>query len=320
MSNDFLRILIVDDDHVNRQILVEYLEDQGYAFAEAVDGCEAMEFLKSQGTTFHAVLLDRMMPKMDGMAVLAQMQEDKVLRTIPVIMQTAAGSPVQIREGIEAGVFYYLTKPYSQEMLLEVVGAAIRKARHQQQVQEDLERQSRSIEYLQSAMFKVRTLEEVHNLSVMLASACPEPEKVVMGLNDILVNAVEHGNLQISYDLKTQLQEEGQWEEEIRRRLEQPENAGKYVEVKFIRYPKEIHVQITDQGEGFDWKKYEEMNPDLALCSHGRGIAMAKALCFDRLEYQGVGNEVRCVIAYVPGKPLELVDDISRSTLAQVDL
>ncbi len=302
MSNDFLRILIVDDDHVNRQILVEYLEDQGYAFAEAVDGCEAMEFLKSYGTTFHAVLLDRMMPKMDGMAVLAKMQEDKELRTIPVIMQTAAGSPMQIREGIEAGVYYYLTKPYTQEMLLEVVGAAVRKAIRLQQVQEDLERQSRSIDYLQSAVFNVRTLEEVHDLAVMLASACPEPEKVVMGFNDLLVNAVEHGNLQITYEEKTLLQEESQWEEEIRRRLEQAEHAKKFVEVKFKRYEAEIHVVITDQGNGFDWKKFENFSPDLALASHGRGIAMAKALCFDRLEYRGIGSEVLCVVRTPTGE------------------
>ena len=151
-------------------------------------------------------------------------------------------------------------------------------------------------------MFKVRTIEEVHNLAILLANACPEPEKVVMGLNDILVNAVEHGNLGISFQEKTKLYVEERWEEEIHRRLRLPEYAEKYVEVWFERHKEEIHFLITDQGSGFDWRQYEEFSPELALDSHGRGIAMAKALCFDRLEYIGKGNKVLCVVSTFPNE------------------
>ena len=91
-----------------------------------------------------------------------------------------------------------------------------------------------------------------------------------------------------------------EWEQEIQRRLALPENTRKFVEVTFERQEHEISVLIKDQGEGFDWKKYENFSPELALASHGRGIAMAKALCFDRMEYHGVGNEVLCVIEGIP--------------------
>ena len=101
-----VRLLIVDDDPVNRQILVEHLEEEGYDLVQAVDGVEAMDYLHREGHTVYVVLLDRMMPKMDGLLVLQQMQNDEKLKGIPVIMQTAAGAPHEIRESVEAGSFF----------------------------------------------------------------------------------------------------------------------------------------------------------------------------------------------------------------------
>ncbi|WP_447968356.1 response regulator [Nitrospira sp. M1] len=291
-----MRLLLVDDDSVNLQILHEYLEDEGYSLVEAQDGDEAWSILEAEGDSFYAVLLDRMMPKLDGLMVLKRMMAHETLREIPVIMQTAAGAVSQIQEGIEAGAFYYLTKPFDRDMLLGIVASSVRKAVKQREVHNDLLRQSRSVRTMQAGTFRIRTLEDVHNLSVLLANACPEPERIVMGLNDLLMNAIEHGNLGISYDEKTQLQDAEEWEMEIHRRLAMPENMAKYVEVTFQRLAEEIHVVITDQGEGFDWTRYENFSPNLALASHGRGIAMAKALCFDQLHYRGKGNEVLCVI------------------------
>ncbi|MCA9472426.1 MAG: response regulator [Nitrospirales bacterium] len=295
-----MRLLLVDDDPVNRHILREYLEDQGYDLDEAGDGQQAWDKLVHEDAAYCVVLLDRMMPKVDGLTILKRMQEDDRLKFIPVIMQTAAGASHEIREGVEAGAFYYLTKPFDQSILLEIVGAAIRKGLNHREIQDDVVRQSRSIQSLQTGEFRIRTVEEAHDLAVLIAKACPESDRVVMGLNDILMNAVEHGNLGITYEEKGVLQETGEWEQEIQRRLALPVNAAKFVEVTFERFEQDILILIKDQGQGFDWKKYEHFTPELALASHGRGIAMAKALCFDRLEYHGVGNEVLCVIAGNP--------------------
>jgi len=295
-----MRLLLVDDDSVNLQILREYLEDEGYSLVDAQDGEEAWEYLQAEGDSFYAVLLDRMMPKLDGLTVLNRMMGHETLKDIPVIMQTAAGAVHEVQEGIEAGAFYYLTKPFDRAMLLAIVASAVRKTVKHREVQHDLFRQSRSVRNMQTGTFRIRTLDDVHNLSVLLANACPDPERIVMGLNDLLMNAIEHGNLGISYDEKTQLQNAEQWEVEIQRRLVLPEYMMKFVEVTFQRYEKEIHIVITDQGKGFDWTQYETFSPHLALASHGRGIAMAKALCFDQLHYRGIGNEVLCVIRTPP--------------------
>ncbi len=291
-----MRILLVDDDPVNRYILRENLEQEGYTLVEAEDGQEAWNYLVAEPDAFSVVVLDRMMPKMDGLAVLNRMMAHDTLSHVPVIMQTAAIAAHEVQEGVEAGAFFYLTKPFEQSMFRAIVQAALRKGMKQREVLDDLVSQTRSVHTMQSGTFRVQTIQEVHDLSILLAHACPDAEKIVMGLNDLMVNAVEHGNLGISYEEKTRLHDQEEWEHEVNRRLALPENGKKYVEVTFERLDGEIHIVITDQGKGFDWKPYEEFSPDLALASHGRGIAMAKALCFDQLEYQGIGNIVSCVV------------------------
>jgi hypothetical protein len=107
-----------------------------------------------------------------------------------------------------------------------------------------------------------------------------------------MTNAVEHGNLGISYDEKTQLNNEGRWQEEVERRLCLPENLGKYALLKLEQGPTELRITIRDQGPGFDWENYLQISPERVFDNHGRGIAMAGAVSFDRIEYRGNGNEV----------------------------
>ena len=113
-----------------------------------------------------------------------------------------------------------------------------------------------------------------------------------MGLSELLINAIEHGNLGISYAHKNLLKREGSWEAEITRRLSLPEYSGKKATVHFQRRNGLITFTITDQGQGFDWKKYLDFDPERAFDPNGRGIAMAGKIAFSRIEYQGTGNQV----------------------------
>ncbi|MEC4672886.1 MAG: response regulator, partial [Nitrospirota bacterium] len=289
-------LLLVDDDPVNLEILGEHLEEAGYQTVTAECGEDAWKLLQQDPPPFQAVLLDRRMPRMNGMEVLANVKTCESLTTLPIIMQTAAASPEEIREGIEAGAFYYLTKPYTKEVLVAIVQAAVSDFTQGQSLKRELHEQSQIFRCLDSAHFHFHTVDEARTLALLLAHACPEPDRVAMGLLDVLVNAVEHGNLQISFDDKTRLQQDGEWETEIARRLQLPEFADKQATIRFHRSADAIEFIITDQGLGFDWKRYLDMSPDLAFASHGRGIAMARALSFDTLEYRGIGNEVVCTV------------------------
>ena len=156
--------------------------------------------------------------------------------------------------------------------------------------------QARSIGCLDYGRFRVQTIDEAYDLALLVAQACPNSEKVAFGLNELIVNGVEHGNLGIGYDEKTVLQETNQWEDEIIRRQLLPEYADRFVEIEYERQADSIRLTVTDQGLGFDWSDYQEIKAERLLESHGRGIAMAKALSFDQLSYQGTGNQVICVV------------------------
>jgi DNA-binding response OmpR family regulator len=296
MNKNPARILLVDDDDLTLEILVEYLKEEPYDLVQAQNGEQALHRLREDRQGFQALVLDRMMPGIDGLEVLAQMKADEQLQWLPVVMQTSAGSSQEICEGIEAGVFFYLTKPFEQQVLFRIVRAAVEEGLKWKRIARQLVEHSHIVNLIRYGRFHVRTVEEAYELAIVLGRVCPDSEKAVFGLNELLVNGVEHGNLGIGFGEKTSLQESGTWEQEIQHRLALPENAKKVVEVLFERLPDCIRFTITDQGSGFDWWNYEYLNPDRILESHGRGIAMAKALSFSDVEYQGTGNQVVCVI------------------------
>lgn len=288
-----IKILAVDDEEFNLDIITEYLEEAGFEVIGAEDGLVALEKL-SQHPDVDVIVLDRMMPNMDGMAVLKKLRDDVVYRDIPIIMQTAAASSKQIQEGIEAGVYYYLAKPYNEALLLSIVRAALKDSVGRRELREQVQKQKRTLGLMEKGCFRFRTLEETNNLSYFIANCFPEPEHMVYGLNELMVNAIEHGNLGITYDEKMELVLSGGWKKEIEYRLSLPENINKYAVLEYSASDEEFTVSIRDQGPGFAWQDYIELSPKRATDPNGRGIAIAKMKSFPLLEYKGNGNEVIC--------------------------
>jgi CheY-like chemotaxis protein len=291
-------ILVVDDEPLNLIIIGEYLgaAEEGYQWETAENGDQAWQMLEEAPERYAAVLLDRMMPKMDGMQVLARIKTHPVLKEVPVILQTARAAKEDIEEGIKAGAYYYLTKPYQEEELLSIVRTAVHDHLRYLALRRELDSKNAVLALMHSSEFRYRTLEEARNLASILAQACPSPETTITGLVELMVNAVEHGNLSISYDEKGELNDKGKWEQEVQRRLQLPEFRDKQVDVTFTRENGEIRITITDQGEGFDCQPYLEISAERGAHNHGRGIALARMISFERLEYQGMGNQVLAVI------------------------
>ena len=129
-----------------------------------------------------------------------------------------------------------------------------------------------------------------------MAHCFPEPDRVLQGLAELLINAVEHGMLGIGYRRKGELIDMGTWRAEIIRLQKQPEHAGKTVEAVISRKDNGIYIVITDPGQGFDWRRYMKIDPSRAGDTHGRGIAQASAISFDKLTYNEIGNQA---IAFV---------------------
>jgi hypothetical protein len=149
---------------------------------------------------------------------------------------------------------------------------------------------------LQEGIFQFQVIEDGHLLATFFSKMCPKPNLVLVGISELFINAIEHGNLRISYTDKTNLQNSGKWIEEINRRVLLPENKDKYVVVNFKREKDYIKLRIKDQGNGFDWNKYVHMEKNRTYDNHGRGIAIAASVAFQSVKYLGNGNEVECVI------------------------
>ncbi len=293
------RLLVVDDEPFNLEILTEHLEDEHYEVVTAADGLIAWNILEREPDGFAAVLLDRMMPNMNGMEVLSRIKHHPAMQHLPVVMQTAVGSPDSVREGLQAGAYYYLTKPFDRDLLLAIVAAAVCESMLRQEQHRMLAQQRGTLKMLSSGRFSFRTLDEAHELTALLSSTCPKPEQVAIGLSELLVNAVEHGNLGITYKEKTILIHTNRWRDEVEARLQHADYLDKCVTVDLVRTPEYLDLTIADMGEGFDWQPYLEFSPERAFDPHGRGISMARMLSFAALEYQGRGNVVRARVALI---------------------
>lgn len=296
MNSSRATVLVVDDEPFNLEIIAEYLEDESYTLHNAVNGEDAWQELESEPDKYDVILLDRMMPKLDGMEVLARIKNHRQLKSTPVIIQTAKASQQNIIEGMNAGAYYYLTKPFDGEMLRSVVRTAVEDKMRYDLLTSELEESVRGLAVLQTAYFEFQTIDEANDVAKVLANACARPDKVVTGLSEFLINAVEHGNLEISYKEKSHLVAKGEWQTEISRRMQFSEYKEKKVRVTFSREADINRILIEDEGKGFAWKNFLELDPFRAFDSHGRGIAMAKIMSIDEIHYQGCGNKVELIV------------------------
>jgi len=117
------RLLAVDDNEMNLKIIASDLESSGFVVIKALDGESALQILKHD-INFDVVLLDLMMPKMDGMHVFQAIKSDLKVKHVPVIMVSAAPKDKQINAFLETGSLYYIKKPYKLSELLNTIKVA----------------------------------------------------------------------------------------------------------------------------------------------------------------------------------------------------
>src|SRR5207237_734514 len=118
-------VLVADDNENNRDMLTRRLQRQGMKVDVATDGRQALEFVRRQ--PFDVVLLDIMIPELDGFSVLHQMKADQQTRHIPVIMISALDEVDSVIRCIEAGAEDYLPKPFNPILLRARIGACLEK-------------------------------------------------------------------------------------------------------------------------------------------------------------------------------------------------
>ena len=122
MSNNY--ILIVDDELRMRKLIKDFLKSKGFNILEAEDGEKALEIFEENKNKITLILLDVMMPKLDGWSVLRQIRQQS---KVPIIMLTARGEEQDELFGFELGVDEYISKPFSPKILVARVEAILKR-------------------------------------------------------------------------------------------------------------------------------------------------------------------------------------------------
>jgi class 3 adenylate cyclase len=170
--------LIVDDSTVNRMLLVRHLASLGIDAREAVDGRSALELLRADAADVAVVLLDVMMPEMDGYETLATIKSDEALRHLPVIMISGVDELDSVAKCIELGAADYLAKPFNPVIL----GARVRASLADKRLR-DLEAESAAAQALMLATIERQKDELSRFLSPQVAAlvSSPEGEQLLAG-------------------------------------------------------------------------------------------------------------------------------------------
>ena len=215
MNSTKATILIVDDEPINLDIICAHLEDDNYELLRADKGQQAWSMLEAAPVRFDTIILDRMMPGMDGMKVLTNIKDNDLLAHLPVVMQTGKAEGQDIVDGLKAGAYYYLTKTYDGDILRTIVRSAVNDRLHEKSLHESLREGRKIFKLMTSGCFKIHNLRECYLVASQVAHLCPQPHRVVTGISEQLVNALEHGNLKIGYEEKSNLMRTGMWRVEV---------------------------------------------------------------------------------------------------------
>jgi anti-sigma regulatory factor (Ser/Thr protein kinase) len=154
----------------------------------------------------------------------------------------------------------------------------------------DILQQSRRFGVGSVSHYCVREPMEAVDLARSIAAEFKESQRIRLGLHELLLNAIEHGNLEIGFDLKSKLLYSGTYMDTLEFRLASQKYANRHVDLFVETFSDRVCFTVADQGPGFDPEPY--MNASTAPSDelHGRGIILVRQACFDHLNYNDKGN------------------------------
>ncbi len=286
-----MKILIVEDDFGSREFLLNLIKLEGYDVRQAVNGEEGLEVYKEYHPNL--IICDIQMPKMDGLEMLSRLREEK--EDVIFIITTAFGSEDYAIEALRLGANNYLKKPIDRKSLIGLV------KKYQAIIESRLLAQKAEGRVLEKAI-KVEFDTNFEHVPAVVSQLISEitlkyndsdKTNIELGLDELIANSIEHGNLEITFEDKVEASDNNSMLELYAKKMQIPEIANRKIIVEYIQKQNYSEWTITDEGKGFDWKSIPDPTQGAQLMElNGRGIFITNFL-FDELEYLGKGNQVR---------------------------
>ncbi|MFT7243923.1 MAG: DNA-binding response OmpR family regulator [Candidatus Azotimanducaceae bacterium] len=305
-------ILLVDDTPENLDILVDLLRND-YKIKAAPNGQKALDIALQDPPDL--ILLDIMMPVMDGYETFAKLKQADQTKNIPVVFITAKTEAQDVIKGLKMGAADYVTKPFNPPELLARVINLIDISKRQKMFEDLIEERTKSLRELQTELDLSQSIVDVKTgiqdltisipsqlksasglvdyLGECLAPVCEKyqfsPVSLNLCLNESLINAIVHGNLGISSELKKD--DWGKFYELVAERENSVEYQCKQVVVKYHIDAEKFEIEIEDQGKGFDVNELPSATNPHALLSSGRGVLLIRSY-MSNVSWNETGNKI----------------------------
>ena len=279
----------MDDQEALRTLLARLLEREGFDPLQAEDGTKAVELYKAESPL--VVVSDIMMPKMDGLTLLTEIR--RIDRNATVILMTGQGNEDVLLKALRGGATNFFKKPFAVRELIEEIRKVV----------------EFRLEAARSSLFSPLLVEEtktfvmpradspffpiINQITLQLPCILPSEDilNLKIGIEEVITNAIEHGNLGISFDEKSKAIQEGRLPDLIALKGRESDAAGRCVRITSRLSPERFEITVHDDGRGFDWRNLPAVEPENLLAFNGRGLFLTK-IYFDEVSFNDSGNEV----------------------------
>jgi CheY-like chemotaxis protein len=290
-----MKVLIVEDDPPTRKMMELTVQGAGHETRGAPDGAQGLKCFKEFRP--EVILSDINMPVMDGLEMLEKIRRIDA-NSLFIIISTL-DAPTYTLQALRLKANDYLVKPVLGKDLLALLDKYSSILTNRTKDREIL-----GMIYHRALGMKITNRLDlvgkiVDRLMLETEQVIPPADRlgIHLGLVEMLTNAIEHGNLEITYQEKSQALEgpASQWDELVKQRCLAPACADRLVDLAFHLTKDRCEWLITDQGPGFDWQNIPDPHdPANLLAPHGRGILLT-TLQFSEVTFIGAGNQVRLV-------------------------
>ncbi len=293
------RVLIVDDEQSILDAMAEAIAMMDYSVITACNADEAWKKFEEEKPD--VVVTDVRMPHRDGLSLTSQIKA--VHPFCPVIVVTGFGSEQAAVAALKAGASDYLVKPFELSTLRHAVERAC-----------SLNREKWAEECVIPVVVDVQNTIAIDNFPEMLGGVVSMALRTLTGclsdkqllgirvaLQELLINAIEHGNLNISPQEKNDALNKDTYDQLLEARREMPEFSQRRVQLSLSHHVRKgiVVFRVVDEGKGFDWETMLErdVNQLPQKAGSGRGIFLVRTL-IPNVRYHGNGNEVSLTLSH----------------------